>query len=175
MWANLRFKPPLSVDAPSLLKAIYDYFLSLEQPDALADDYEIDDWTPVLTFATPGDLAVGYSVQRGSFTKNGRLIVADFNLTTSAFTHTTAVGGLRITGLPFTIAVDDANYAVPGSLAWQGITKAGYTDVAPQAASGNTYLTLLASGSGVALSAVAAADMPTGGTVALRGSIAFRI
>ena len=139
------------------------------------DDYEEGAWTPVLSFATPGDLAVTYAVQRGTYTKIGRTVAADFTIATSAFTHTTASGGVRLSGLPFTIAPDDGNYAICGSTVWQGITKAGYTSVAPQAASGNAFISFLASGSGVAFAGVTAADMPTGGAVALRGSIAFRI
>src|SRR3990167_5810415 len=37
------------------------------------DDYEEGTWTPVLTFATAGDLSVAYSVQVGSYVKIGNL------------------------------------------------------------------------------------------------------
>lgn len=42
------------------------------------DDYEEGTWTPVLTFATPGDLSVAYSTQAGSYTKIGRQVMVSF-------------------------------------------------------------------------------------------------
>lgn len=68
------------------------------------DDYEEGDWTPTITCDTPGDLSVTYSSQVGKYTKIGRLVHLQFYIVTSAFTHTTASGSLRIGGIPFTAA-----------------------------------------------------------------------
>jgi hypothetical protein len=128
-------------------------------------------WTPVLTFATPGDLSVTYAAnsQRGTYTKVGRLVIAEFNLTTATFTHTTAVGNLTITGLPFSNGL--ANASLRGQVQWAGITKANYTDIAIRMAAGASDLTFSASGSGQAASTIQPADVPTGGTVSLNGFI----
>ncbi len=131
-------------------------------------------WTPVLTAATPGDLAVTYLIQRADAVKLGQWAFASFDIVTNAFTHATAAGAARITGLPYTPAtVTNATWA--GSLAFQGITKAGYTQFAPRLDSGSATINFIASGSAVAGSFVAITEMPTGGTVALRGSVIYRI
>lgn len=138
---------------------------------------EIQDWPgggPELTFATPGNLAVTYSSRVGKYIK-GRDGVTRcwFNITTSAFTHTTASGQLRIGNLPRT-AENTAGMISVGSVQWQGITKASYTQVTPKIEPNTAYIQFQASGSGQALSDVSAADMPTGGNVALIGMIEFR-
>lgn len=136
--------------------------------DTLA--YAESTWTPALTFATPGDLSIAYTVNTGLYTKIGRLVVVQFVILTSTFTHTTASGAATITGFPFTVngAIDTT-----GVMEWQGITKANYTQVNPRPTAGDTTALLKASGSGQALSDVAAADMPTGGTVLLRGTVSY--
>lgn len=135
------------------------------------DDYEEGTWTPVLTFATPGNLSVAYTTQAGHYTKIGRFVQAFFNLVLSTFTHTTASGNLQITGLPFAPGID---YFGMNS-DWTGITKAGYTQMSFECANGTTFLLLVGFGSGVARSAVTAADMPTGGTVRLRGNVIYHV
>ncbi len=136
------------------------------------DDYEEGVWTPVLTFTTPGDLSVAYSVQVGAYTKIGRLVLLNFNVTTSTFTHTTASGELRITGAPFTTA-STTNIAWHGAMQWGGITKANYTYLCARFVANTTEMAFAISGSGQATTAVAAGDVPTGGTVVLRGTIAY--
>ena len=131
-------------------------------------------WTPDLSFATAGDLSVTYSTQQGSYTKAGRLIFADFNLITSAFTHTTASGNARINGLPFAASAD-TGYAAAGSVVWAGITKANYTQVVPFVFASASRMSLVGSGSGQSAAILTASDFPTGGTVQLRGSIVYRI
>lgn len=137
------------------------------------DDYEEGTWTPVLTFATPGDLSVAYIFQEGTYTKKGREVTVHFVIITSTFTHTTASGGLRITGLPFTAGTGVTGWA--GSCQVQGITKAGYTQFTPEASSSGTFITVRGSGSGQSLSSVVTADMPTAGTVILRGVIVYNV
>lgn len=137
------------------------------------DDYEEGTWTPVLTFTTPGDLSVAYGTQEGTYTKKGREVTVHFVIITSTFTHTTASGSLRITGLPFTAGTGVTGWA--GSCQVQGITKAGYTQFTPEASSSGTFITVRGSGSGQTLSSVAATDMPTAGTVVLRGVIVYNV
>ena len=136
------------------------------------DDYEEGTWTPVLTFATAGDLNVAYTTQLGTYTKIGRLVTAYCEIVTSTFTHTTASGNCQVTGLPFTAA---AGMDYTGSLQWQGVSKANYTDINPQVGAGTAVITFLAHGSGQARDNVAAANMPTTGTVILIFSLSYHV
>lgn len=129
-------------------------------------------WTPVLTFATPGDLSVTYSAQVGMFWKESDLIHLWFRLITSSFTHTTAANTLQITGQPYTASGSPfVNFRGTGT--WGGITKAGYTHIIPTVGVGDNKITLAASGSGVAFAGVTAADTPTGGSMNLQGHVSF--
>ncbi len=134
------------------------------------DDYEEGTWTPVLTFATPGDLSVSYALQVGQYTKIGRLVTVTFQILTSAFTHTTASGNARITGLPFTCS---AAALWPGALYFGGITMANYTQFVAMGIQSTTRLEIYASGQGQSASSVASGQMPTGGTVALYGTVTY--
>lgn len=134
------------------------------------DDYEEGTWTPTLTFVTNGNFTVVYSTQSGTYTKIGRQVTITFNLVTSTFTHTTASGNLQITTLPFT---PGATFI--GTLNFQGITKANYTQYGTRISSATTTATLSASGSAQAGSSVTAADMPTGGTVVLQGVATYEV
>ena len=133
--------------------------------------YEEGTWTPVLTFATAGDLARTYTTQTGSYERVGSLVLVRVHILTATFTHTTASGNARITGLPFAVGTG----AVCGLGAWGGVTKANYTDVGLQAVAGQSYLQLYASGSAQAAANLAAADMPTTGAVLLIGEVLYRI
>jgi hypothetical protein len=130
-------------------------------------------WTPVLTFATPGNVSVTYGTQVGGYIRRGKEITFNFDVRTSAFTHTTASGNLQLTGLPFTSA--GLNQEWHGSTIWTGITKANYTQINPRITEGVTLIIFGASGSGQTIANVTAADMPTGGTVQLIGSVTCRI
>ena len=157
-----------SEDTRALVSSLAQIFRAVDERDAVAIA-----WTPDLSFATAGDLSVTYSTQQGSYTKIGRLIVADFNLITSAFTHTTASGNARINGLPYA-ASPDTGYAAAGTVVWAGITKANYTQVVPFVFASATRMNLVGSGSGQAAAILTASDFPTGGSVQLRGSIVYR-
>lgn len=130
-------------------------------------------WSPTLTFATPGDLAVTYTTQIGGAIKLGQLVIADFNIVTNTFTHTTAAGDLRITALPYTSA-NVTGYLSTCSMIFAGITKAGYTDFVAYVTSNTTTLLFAAGASASAAANVTAADVPTGGAVRLRGTMIYR-
>lgn len=136
------------------------------------DDYEEGDWVPTLTFATPGDLSVTYATRTGKYTKIGRAVILHGQVITSAFTHTTASGQIQFTGLPFVSAAGQ-NYV--GATAFAGITKATYTQVGGFIVAGAQTITFFAFGSGVAVSPVVVADMPTGGTVNLSTTIIYHV
>ena len=138
--------------------------------------YEEGTWTPVITFATPGDLSVTYSatIRVGTYTRIGNRVIINVNVQTATFTFTTASGNIQITGLPFTSKNLTASTAT-GSVVWGGITKVGYTQVTPRINPNTAIIDFVASGSAVAQSPVTATDTPTGGTINLRGTITYEI
>ena len=142
----------------------------------LLDDYEEGTWTPVLTFATPGDLAVTYNAnqQTGTYTIIGDRIVITFAVGTASFTYTTASGNLQLTGLPYTAKLVSGIQNI-GSTVFGGITKVGYTQVVPRVNSNTILIDFVASGSGVAQSMVASADVPTTSSVVLRGTLVYQL
>ena len=130
-------------------------------------------WTPVLTFATPGDLARTYGAQFGGYVRDGRLVKIWFRLETSAFTFTTASGALQITGLPFVAGAEAGSFQRVGSVVFGGITKASYSQICPAIAPGDSLITFLASGSAQAAASITASDTPTAGSIVLRGQIDY--
>lgn len=136
--------------------------------------YTTNTWTPVLTFATPGDLSVTYSVQVGSYTRIGNRVTAQCNIQTSALTHTTASGALRITGLPYT-SNSTANCVNVGSCQYQGITNAATPHVVCIVDPNVTRIEFRGSGSGTGTITIDATHVPTGGTVILICTIEFEI
>jgi hypothetical protein len=137
------------------------------------DDYEEGTWTPAVTFDTAGDLSVTYGTQDGFYERVGRLVIARFRIATTAFTHTTASGSFRITGQPFTGVTGIATHV--GILAiYRGITKANFTMYSPRInATSGTFTQIQASGSAQTPTGVVVADVPTGGTVELSGSLIY--
>lgn len=137
------------------------------------DDYEYGNWTPVLTFQTPGNLSLTYTTQVGRYTKLGNLIFIQGALQTATFTHTTAGGDLLITGLPFSI-LNLTNLSAVGPFTFSGITKAGYTVFCIQGQFNTSHLTIFAAASGVGASKVGAVSCPSGGTMELNFSVFYR-
>lgn len=133
-------------------------------------DYEEGTWTPVLTCATPGDLNVVYSTQLGIYTKVGRLVTVYASVITSTFTHSTASGAIRFTGLPFTVGQRGV-----GSIAFERITKANYTNFTAVANPTSTYAEVFASASAQVTSTVKITEMPTAGTVAIQFTLTYSV
>jgi hypothetical protein len=136
--------------------------------------YEEGLWTPVITFLTPGNLAITYNanVQKGTYTRIGNKVYLNFNVNTTSFTFTTASGALQVTGIPFTprALTQSASF---GSLQFGGITTVGYTQIAPRIL--NNYIDFIASGSGLAAVLITATETPSGGSLSLRGSITYDV
>lgn len=132
-------------------------------------------WTPVLTCATPGDLAVTYSTQLGWYDIVGNRLHAEFMIITSGFTWTTASGSLRITGLPQASANINANVNSMGSVAFRGVTKSGYTQILPCVTNNVSLITFLASGTAVGEATCTISDCPTAGSVRFYGSVCYPI
>lgn len=148
----------------------YAFNLDVTAPN-LPPGYEVGTFTPVLTFATMGNLARTYSAQLGEYQKVGNRCHFSFSITTATFTHTTASGNLEITGLPFTS--EAAQGFQTAMLA--GYTKANYTHVGAFTPASSTLVRIQGGGSGQALANITAADMPTGGTVAIRVAGSYKV
>jgi hypothetical protein len=129
-------------------------------------------WTPVASFATPGDSVFTPSIQVGDSSKVDREIRASFRYV-GTVAHTTAAGNLQITGIPY-VPATDANFIWDAACVFSGITKAGYGSVCASLTSGSSIITFSISGSAVAVATVGTGDVPTGGTLILRASLRYR-
>jgi hypothetical protein len=177
----------LAEDLPSLSGALNTFtgiigvaggqiaFPATQNPSAdpnTLDDYEEGTWTPVLTFATPGNLSVTYSRQKGFYTKIGRLVTVSFDIETSAFSFTTASGNLIISGLPFA-TLNDVDFRAHSIVGFQGVTRAGYTQFYAILLNNVTTMLVGASGSGQGISTLSTGDTPTGGVPVFGGSVSY--
>lgn len=135
---------------------------------------EEGNWTPVLTCLTPGDLNITYSTQYGTYKKIGRRVFLTFYIVTSAFTHTTASGDIRITGLPFSCGTFEIS-GFGSASEWQGITKANYTQLGFLVIAGNNFISPRMSGSGQSVAYLSIADMPSAGSVRIFGTLEYDV
>lgn len=142
---------------------------------SVLDWYEEGTFTPVLTFETPGDLSVAYTNQVARYTRIGNRVHVQIDILTSTFTHSTASGNLKITGMPAGITPHATGARWPGAIDFSGITKATYTNFVLVAIASDASLYVSAGGSGVARSLVAAADVPTGGSVILNAQLTWEV
>lgn len=132
------------------------------------DDYEEGNFTPTITFTTPGDLTIVYSNQSGSYTKIGRVVQWSAVIMTSTFTHTTASGGLQVAGLPFTSISNP-----PATLSqWVGITSAVATPQIVAALNGTVVNFSVMNVSSGTIASLTTANAPTGvnKTIAIGGT-----
>lgn len=136
-------------------------FPAVQVPSANAntlDDYEEGNFTPTITFTTPGDLTIVYSNQSGSYTKIGRVVQWSAVIMTSTFTHTTASGGLQVAGLPFTSISNP-----PATLSqWVGITSAVATPQIVAALNGTVVNFSVMNVSAGTIASLTTANAPTG-------------
>lgn len=128
------------------------------------DDYEEGTWTPAFNYSTTPATSYASTTFTGTYTKIGRLVMLA-GVATATVTLGSAAGSLQVTGLPFAAAnIAGQNYY--SALSWQGVTKAGYTNIVARIVSNTSVIDFAASGSGVSVSLVQAADTPTGGVLA---------
>jgi hypothetical protein len=130
-------------------------------------------WTPVLTCPTVGDLSVTYSRQVGTYTLTSNSYTISCSLITSAFTHTTASGALRITGIP-AASVNISGNVHTAAFFFSGVTKAGYTQFTPELPANSSTIDFIASGTGTSLAQVNITDLPTGGSVQIFFTMTYR-
>lgn len=115
--------------------------------DAAFEDYEEGTFTPSLTFATPGDLSVSYTLQVGNYRRIGSLVFFSVRLACTP-TFTTASGQLRVSGNPFIAATDNVfNVGAAGGVGL--IEPAGTVSYFHQTNSGNDFSSIAARGTSV--------------------------
>lgn len=131
-------------------------------------------WTPTITFATGGDLAVTYSVRAGRITISDDEVTADFEIVTSAFTHSTAAGNLQITGLPITAKGGASGVFPVGTILFGGWTLAGTSGIAPQVLGGTGTIQVYANRSGATVIPLTTAHVPSGASVLIYGQVKYR-
>lgn len=135
------------------------------------DEYQEQVWTPSLTFDTPGDLAITYGSRVGRVTKVGRMVHLSFVVTTSAFTHSTASGSFRITGMPFSAV---SGWEQTGTTEHQNLNlSAPYHQVNLNLQSGRTDLRLVASGASAGRVALSTTHVPSGVNLSFVGQITY--
>lgn len=137
---------------------------------SLLSTFQSGDFTPTLTFASPGDLSVSYATQAGAYWRIGDLVIALVHVAVTPV-YGTASGQLRIAGLP--VPVGDpmvANTFQHGS----GTTyPANAQTLVTRPEVGTTYFTCLGLGPGVA-SALTVANVPSGQGFVARGLLVYR-
>lgn len=137
------------------------------------DDYKEGSFTPTISFATPGNLAVTYVNQMGQYIKIGKQVTIWFGLTTATFTHTTASGQLQLSGFPFTSANIVSTMQWIGAAEFGPLTLAGHTWVTSNIQNNVNFCRFVASGNGLARAALSTGSFPTGTNFTLYGSLTF--
>jgi hypothetical protein len=169
--AVFRHRQQLAALSPFLALALDDLVGAI---NTLPDHTPTLRWTPSVTFAVPGNLAVTYTTRVGTYDRIGHLVRLNFNIITSGFTHTSAFGSLQIIGLPFPALTLVGNRSV-GAVFWGGITMAGYTQLNPSLDSNVSAIDFVKSGSGAVPGAITTTEAPTGAAIILRGSLTYQI
>lgn len=119
-------------------------------------------WTPAITFATPGNLTVVYSNQQGRYIKVGKQVTVSCIVNTTTFTHTTASGELRVTGLPFA-SVTSSGFQWTAATEFGGITLGGgHTIINANLTDNVSHIRFVASGSGIARAVLNTGSAPSG-------------
>jgi len=135
------------------------------------DDYKEGTFTPSMTFATPGNLSLGsITTQTGTYTKIGRLVVANFLLTCTP-SFGSASGELRFTGLPF--SVDTAGNACNAVISFQNFNATNYTTFVAQAISGQTYCRVQASGQGQTRATLNTTNVNSGSVIIVEFTLSY--
>lgn len=137
--------------------------------------FETGTWTPSLTFATPGDLALGaYTNRVGAYIRIGPLVLVWFNVIVTP-TFTTSAGNLQLTGLPYTAGNVSARIGL-GALQFTNLTlAAGYQMSSARVGPNENFVTFTKSGTGVANVSVQAGDVTSAASTQLASTVAYLV
>lgn len=137
-------------------------------------DTAVGTFTPTISFGTPGDLAVVYTLQEGNYIRVGRLVTCFVRMEYTP-THTTAAGGLLVTGLPFTCETGGLgnNMAAPIQTGANTTWPAGRTQIVSVALTGTTTAAIQSGGAAIATLALTTVNVPTTLAQSVRGTIQY--
>lgn len=129
-----------------------------------------------ISFDTPGDLAVTYSRRFLRWEKHGRKVTVYIDLVTSSFTYTTASGTFAVQALPFDAKNLSGSGNGLGPCAMTGWNKAGYTQTNFRGpAGGGPNIRVRISGPGQPLADLTTAEIPSGSTIQILGSLEYEV
>lgn len=130
-------------------------------------------WTPVLSFQTPGDVAVTYAVggQVGRFVKVGKLWHCTFEIIATNLTHSTALGIYVVTGLPAVSMTEGQQLC--GVVDYQGITKANVSQIIARVGPTANRINFRGAASGQTSVDISVGDVPSGTAKRMVGAVTF--
>jgi hypothetical protein len=129
----------------------------------LLADYEEGTWTPTITGSSTNP-TVTYGLQRGVYTKVGRVVTVSCFLSWSAISG--GSGDVRISGLPFTIESSIGAGGAGAISELDGFTFAALrTSASMSTPSNTTFLNVRCFGSGVSTVSIAIADLAASGSL----------
>jgi hypothetical protein len=125
-------------------------------------------FTPIFTFATPGDLSVVYTIQSGTYAIDGDVLSFYYSITFTPTFGGTASGEIRLTGLPIA-ASSSVDAYLTNAIHGGGVTYgAGNTQINGLVSSGNTYATIITTGSAAALTTLSTTSIVSGVSIGFR-------
>lgn len=129
-------------------------------------------WTPAASFAVAGTSEFSSVSAAGWYQETRNFIYLGFSYSATV-THTDASGILKLTGFPYAGATNAARIHTGPLNNWAGITNAvaGYTQYSVRVTNATAYMEVICAGDAKSLKQIAAADIPTGGTLVLRGNL----
>lgn len=131
-------------------------------------DSALQSFTPVVTFATPGDLSIAYTTQIGRTSRIGKLVVLNFAVAFTP-TFTSSSGHLLVQGFPWAPVVFTTGV---GQIVGTGVTwPAGRTMFHSIINGANIEGRF--SGSAVGVSALAASNIASGVSCVFSGTLAY--
>lgn len=132
--------------------------------------YEAGTWSPALTFAVPGNLAVTYTKQLGTYVRFGNMVSISFEIVTASVTYSTSSGLLLITGSP---VPNESLQSFSGSLSFEGLTLMDYTQFYPVLDAESTSISIAASASDMPIYTCDTTVTSSGSNITLTGTINY--
>jgi hypothetical protein len=129
-------------------------------------------WTPNITFATPGSMAKTSETYTGRIRRlpNNRMFIAYFDCIVNFSSLTGASGNLRITGLPFTNESTNSHGAMTF---FQRVNLTTQPYIAPTLTVNTTYIEFTASGNNTTYTALQPSHFTTGVSIRLAGWVMY--
>jgi len=132
-------------------------------------------WTPVFTFATPGNISNAYTIQVGFYTRIGNIVMASFSLSFTP-TFSTSSGNAAVSGLPFSSnSATNSNSigsVLPSfSTAWPTSTTSAVLFLPPNSSAINLYGIASALNGGF----FTTANFTSGQSTIIHGSIVYSV